>query len=260
MLEDVMVCPTRWFLTTEAGGAGTAHQSANIGQLVHALAQRVAAGEVAPDLDLLMRHVDEVWGRLHFRTPWSAAREHDRIQLALARFLEWHETNPRKLLGTEERFETVVELENGERVTVFGYADRLELDADGRVVVVDLKTQKNAPSGPGVLRHVQLGVYQYAVDHGAANSLAGLAPDQGGASGGAELVQLGLPDGDAALVQQQPAYPDDGPERTTLRAQMERAAGLVRAENFPAVAGEHCRDCDFRSICPIQGAGSVTSR
>jgi superfamily I DNA/RNA helicase/RecB family exonuclease len=260
MLEDVMVCPTRWFLTTEAGGAGTAHQSANIGQLVHALAQRVAAGEVAPDLDLLMRHVDEVWGRLHFRTPWSAAREHDRIQLALARFLEWHETNPRKLLGTEERFETVVELENGERVTVFGYADRLELDADGRVVVVDLKTQKNAPSGPGVLRHVQLGVYQYAVDHGAANSLAGLAPDQGGASGGAELVQLGLPDGEAALVQQQPAYPDDGPERTTLRAQMERAAGLVRAENFPAVAGEHCRDCDFRSICPIQGAGSVTSR
>ena len=46
MLEAVMVCPTRWFLTTEAGGAGAAHQSANIGQLVHALAQRVAAGEV----------------------------------------------------------------------------------------------------------------------------------------------------------------------------------------------------------------------
>jgi len=257
MLEEVMVCPTRWFLTTEAGGAGTAHQSANIGQLVHALAQRVAAGEVAPDLDLLMRHVDEVWGRLHFRTPWSAAREHDRIQLALARFLEWHETNPRKLLGTEERFETVVELESGEPITVFGYADRLELDADGRVVVVDLKTQKNAPSGPGVQRHVQLGVYQYAVDHGAVDELA---PDRHGESGGAELVQLGLPDGTSAMVQQQPAHPDDGPERTALRGQMERAAALVRAESFPAVAGEHCRDCDFRSICPIQGAGSVTSR
>jgi RecB family exonuclease len=205
----------------------------------------------------LMRHVDEVWGRLHFRTPWSAAREHDRIQLALARFLEWHESNPRKLLGTEERFETVVELESGERITVFGYADRLELDAEGRVVVVDLKTQKTAPTGPGVLRHVQLGVYQYAVDHGAVDALA---PDLHGGSGGAELVQLGLPDGATALVQQQPAYSDDGPERTALRGQMERAAALVRAESFPAVAGEHCRDCDFRSICPIQGAGSVTSR
>ena len=255
-----MVCPTRWFLTTEAGGAGAAHQSANIGQLVHALAQRVAVGEVAPDLDLLMRHVDEVWGRLHFRTPWSAAREHERIEVALTRFLEWHEHNPRKLVGTEERFETVVELESGERVTLFGYADRIELDADGRVVVVDLKTNKAAPTGPGVAKHVQLGVYQYAVDHGALDDLVEPASDQGGACGGAELVQLGLPDVDSAVVQQQPAYPDDGPERATLRAHLERASSLVRAETFPAVAGDHCRDCDFKPICPIQGAGSVTQR
>ncbi len=257
MLEDVMTCPTRWFLTSEAGGGGTAHQSANIGQLVHALAQRVATGDVAPDLDLLMRHVDEVWGRLHFRTPWSAAREHERIEVALTRFLAWHDANPRKLVGTEEKFETVVELDDGERVRLNGYADRLELDADGRVVVVDLKTAKNAPTGPGVQRHVQLGVYQYAVDHGAVDALA---PDGHGESGGAELIQLGLPDGDSAVVQQQPAYPDDGPERTALRAQLERASTLVRRESFPAVAGEHCRDCDFKPICPIQGAGSVTSR
>ena len=257
MLEAVMVCPTRWFLTTEAGGAGAAHQSANIGQLVHALAQRVAVGEVPPDLELLMGHVDDVWGRLHFRTPWSAKREHERIEVALTRFLEWHGANPRKLVGTEEKFETVVELESGERVRLNGYADRLEVDADGRVVVVDLKTTKDKPTGPQLQRHVQLGVYQYAVDQGAVDLLA---PDGHGDSGGAELVQLGLPDGDTALVQQQPAYPDDGPERASLRAHLERASSLVRQESFPAVAGDHCRDCDFRSICPIQGAGSVTSR
>jgi RecB family exonuclease len=257
MLEHVMTCPTQWFLMTEAGGAGPAHQSANIGQLVHALAQRVAAGEVPPDLDTLMERVDEVWGRLHFRTPWSAAREHDRIEIALTRFLDWHAADTRTLLGTEARFETVVDLGSGERVTLFGYADRLELDADGHVVVVDLKTAKNAPTGPAVQRHVQLGVYQYAVDHGALDELV---PEDRAASGGAELVQLGLADGDAAVVQQQPAYPDDSPERVALRAQLERAAALVRGETFPAVAGDHCRDCDFRSICPVQGAGSVTSR
>jgi RecB family exonuclease len=257
MLEHVMLCPTQWFLLSEAGGAGPAHQSANIGQLVHALAQRVAVGEVAPDLDLLMRHVDEVWGRLHFRTPWSADREHDRIRLALARFLEWHGANPRKLVATEERFVTEVVLDSGERVSLFGYADRLELDADGRFVVVDLKTQKTAPSKPAVERHVQLGVYQFALDHGAVDALA---PDGHGVSGGAELVQLGLPDVDSAVVQQQSVQADEGPERATLRSQLERAAALVRAENFPAVAGEHCRDCDFVSICPIQGAGSVTAR
>jgi hypothetical protein len=26
------------------------------------------------------------------------------------------------------------------------------------------------------------------------------------------------------------------------------------------VAGDHCRDCGFQPICPIQGAGSVTQR
>jgi superfamily I DNA/RNA helicase/RecB family exonuclease len=257
MLEAVTVCPTRWFLTTEAGGAGAAHQSANIGQLVHALAQRVATGEVPPDLDHLLARVDEVWGRLHFRTPWSAAREHDRIEVALTRFLEWHDTNPRSLVGTEERFETVVELDSGEQVRLHGYADRVELDADGRVVVVDLKTQKSAPTGPGVQRHVQLGVYQYAVDHGAVDRLA---PEGHAVSGGAELVQLGLPEGDAAVVQRQPAFADDSPERASLRAAMERASSLVRQETFPAVAGDHCRDCDFKPLCPIQGAGSVTSR
>ena len=146
----------------------------------------------------------------------------------------------------------MVRLDSGERVRLNGYADRLELDADGRIVVVDLKTNKGKPSGPEVLRHVQLGLYQYAVDHGAVEGHE--------ESGGAELVQLGLPDGDSALVQQQPAYPDDGPERATLRAQVERAAALVRAEAFPAVAGAHCRDCDFTAVCPIQGAGSVTAR
>src|SRR5262249_50263908 len=155
-------------------------------------------------------------------------REHDRIEVALTRFLDWHATNPRKLVGTEERFETEVELDDGERVALFGYADRLELDADGRVVVVDLKTAKTAPSGPGVQRHLQLGLYQYAVDHGAVDELAS-AP--GAASGGAELVQLGLPDGDAAVVQQQPAFADDGPERTALRGQIGLAAALVRAES-----------------------------
>jgi RecB family exonuclease len=142
-------------------------------------------------------------------------------------------------------------------VLLNGYADRLEVDADGRVVVVDLKTTKDKPTGPQLQRHVQLGVYQYAVDHGAVDLLA---PDGHGESGGAELVHLGLPDGDAAVVQQQPAYDDDGDERATLRAQMERASSLVRAETFPAVAGDHCRDCDFKPMCPIQGSGSVTQR
>jgi superfamily I DNA/RNA helicase/RecB family exonuclease len=256
VLESLMVCPTQWFLEREAGGVARAHQSANLGELLHALAQRVATGEVEPAVDVLMEHVDAVWDRLDFRTPWSKAREHDRVRAALGRFLQWHVANPRQLLETEARFSTVVELDNGEHVQLTGYADRIELDADGNVVVVDLKTGRTKPSNKAVEAHVQLGLYQYAVDHGAIDDLA---PDA--RAGGAELVQLGMLDGGPeAIVQPQPVQPEDGPDRALLRDRLRHTASLLRAEEFPAVAGQHCRDCSFVPICPIKGAGSVTSQ
>ena len=46
VLESVMACPAQWFLRDEAGGIERAHQEANLGQLLHALAERVARGEL----------------------------------------------------------------------------------------------------------------------------------------------------------------------------------------------------------------------
>ncbi|GAA1478677.1 ATP-dependent DNA helicase [Nocardioides aestuarii] len=265
VLESMLVCPTRWFLEREAGGVSRVHQSANLGEMVHALAQRVASGEVAAgrdDVDLLMEHVDAVWDRLAFRTPWSKAREHERVRVALARFLTWHHDNGRTLVATEAPFSTVVELADPadagaapERVRLTGFADRLELDAEGRVVVVDLKTARRKPSNKAVERHVQLGLYQYAVDAGALDDEL----ERPVAAGGAELVQLGLLDGGTtATVQPQPVQPDDGPGRGELRGHLARSARLLREESFPAVAGEQCRDCSFVPLCPIKSAGPVT--
>lgn len=257
MLEALAVCPTQWFLTREAGGAGRAHQSANLGELVHALAERVAAGDAPPDPGALMAFVDEVWDRLDFRTPWSKQREHDRVRAALERFVDWHEANPRELVGREARFSTVVEVD-GEQVQLTGYADRVELDADGRVVVVDLKTGRGKPSDTSVRTHVQLALYQYAVDHGALDVDPALPPHR---AGGAELVQLGLTDGGPdATVQPQPVQDEDGPERAELRARLAHAASLIREERFPAVAGQQCRTCTFVSLCPAKSAGSVVAQ
>jgi hypothetical protein len=123
------------------------------------------------------------------------------------------------------------------------------------VVVVDFKSSRGAPTGPAVAGNLQLALYQYAVDTGALDEAAGRPV----ASGGAELVQLGIDDESAsAKVQPQPPHDDDGPERTVLRAGLARAADLVRAETFPATTGPHCRDCPFVAICPAKGAGSVT--
>jgi len=195
-----------------------------------------------------------VWGRLAFRTPWSRKREHDRIRKAVARFVEWHESNPRQFVDSETRFRTVVEV-HGQEIALNGTADRLELTADGEVVVVDFKTSRSAPSAPAVKGNLQLALYQFAVDAGALDEDLG-RPVR---SGGAELVQLGIQDDTTvAKVQVQDAHADDGPERELLRAGLARAATLIRDETFPAVPGQHCRDCTFVSICPAKGAGSVT--
>ena len=259
VLESMQVCPTQWFLYREAGGVARAHQSANLGQLLHALAERVAPASCPPGRRRRPAHgrtSTRVWDRLEFRTPWSKAREHERVRAALARFLAWHHANPRELLATEARFETVVEL-RGEQVELTGYADRLELDADGKVVVVDLKTGRTAADRSGVEAHLQLGLYQYAVD---------AAPSTAGRRGRRRppAAPSWCSSGSRTAARRRRAAPGARGRRRCgrrqLRARLARAAGLMRAENFPAVAGPHCRDCSFVPICPIKSAGSVTDR
>lgn len=278
LLESLLTCPARWFLEREAGGAPRTHQSAHLGQIVHALAERVASGELeaaddSAGVETLMAEVDAVWERLEFRTPWSKAREHERTRAALRRFLAWHHADRRELLATEARFDAVVELEGGEQVRLHGSADRLELvhvpveGAEGatvpRIVVVDLKTGRAAPSGAAVERHLQLGLYQFALDQGALARVAEVpeplrAP--GTVAGGAELVQLGSLDLQAgAAVQTQSPQPPDGEARSVLREQLALAASTLRSEVFPARAGQHCRDCGFLSLCPLKSAGAVTA-
>ena len=261
VLESMAVCPTQWFLEREAGGTQRVHQSANLGQLLHALADRVAKGEITngpDDVELLMEQVATVWDRLEFRTPWSRLREHDRVRAALGRFLRWHYGNARELLGTEQHFATEVDLPDGERIRISGYADRVELDTEGRIVVVDLKTGRTPPPTSSVAGHRQLSLYQYAVDHGA---VSGPVPDHPVVSGGAELVQLGrLDESTDALVQPQPVHPEDGPHRDVLRIELARAAAYLRTESFPATPGAHCKDCAFLSICPARSAGAVLAQ
>jgi superfamily I DNA/RNA helicase/RecB family exonuclease len=252
-LEGLLTCPAQWFLQREAGGAVVSSTSQGFGKVVHALAERVATGELTGHDDL-MALVDDVWGRMEFRTPWSRAREREAVSEALARFLAWHSRpGARMVLATEPQVRAEVTLPDGQVVRLHGYADRLELDENGRVVVVDLKTGKYPPSGPEVERHAQLGLYQLAVDHGAADAAAGRPVT----SGGAELVQLRVGN-DLPKVQLQSPHADAGAVRL-VEEQLMQAASALRVEEFVARPGGHCDRCTFQALCPAKAAGSVLS-
>ncbi|WP_435743142.1 ATP-dependent helicase [Nocardioides sp. SYSU DS0663] len=263
-LDGLLTCPAQWFLQREAGGEVVSSSGQGFGKIVHAVAERLANGSLEVPAEAieverdLMPLVDEVWGRMEFRTPWSRAREREAVAAALERFLTWHRRpGARTVLAVEPKVRAEVRLPDGQLVRLHGYADRLELDEDGRVVVVDLKTGKYAPTGPEVQRHSQLGLYQLAVDHGAADEhLREAGIDGPGRSGGAELVQLRLGE-ELPKVQHQPPATDDGPR--LVEGQLAAAAAALRAEEFVARPGSHCDRCAFQAICPTKASGTVLS-
>lgn len=254
-LGDIDECAAKWFFEREAGGSTLSNSSQGVGLIVHALADRISRDELPadPDVGELLGYVDRVWDQITFRTPWAKGREREALAQALSRFVRWHLTDRRRtLVATEQSFLTCVDLPDGEQVELRGFADRLEIDREGGLVIVDLKTGKYAPTGPKVAEHIQLGLYQYAARHGAFAEVAGDAP-----VGGAELVQLRAATGDDAKVQVQ--RPDD-PGHTGMTDRLVEVASMLRREEFVAHAGDHCRNCTFTIICPVKGSGTGFDR
>ncbi|HYF71329.1 MAG TPA: ATP-dependent DNA helicase [Nocardioides sp.] len=259
-LTSLEQCPAKWFLEAEAGGERAANQSQGFGNVVHALADRLSRDDardtpVESLVGELMDHVDAVWAQVPFRTPWSAEREREEVRAALTRFLTWHRRpGARTVVDTERRISAEVTLPDGQVVGLHGYADRLEIDDEGRVVVVDLKTSKYTPTGDEVAVHPQLGLYQLAVEHGALEEVV-----PGAAPGGSELWQLRHETRQVLKVQrQEPQEPGDDGLRPIER-QLMAAATAVRGERFPARPGGHCDHCDFQVLCPAKTSGTVLS-
>ena len=134
-------------------------------------------------------------------------------------------------------------------VEITGRVDRLERDAEGRAVVVDLKTGSTPVPPADLDRHPQLGVYQLAVMLGAFERF-GLT-----AAGGAELVQVGKASLKAgARVQSQPALAEDRDPQWAKALLDAVAAGMAR-KDFDARVNPGCRNCPVRSCCPAQPEG-----
>lgn len=245
-----------------------ATQAQGFGNIVHALADRISRGEVAlptagadpgAAVEILMVEVDRVWNQLPFRTPWSAAREREEVVGALRRFIAWHtRAEARTVLATEQEFSVEMRLPDGAEIRLRGFADRLELDSEGALVVIDLKTSKYPPAEKEVQSHPQLGLYQLAVEHGGFDEA--LPPGVNAEPGGAELWQLRQATAGPLKVQRQEIQKPDETGVRPIEQQLMLAAQAVREERFPARPDEAiCRRCDFTALCPAHNAGTVLS-
>jgi RecB family exonuclease len=246
-LTTIVDCPLRWFLTRRAGGETPSTSAIGFGMVLHTLADAVATGTLPPSVDELNGWLDKVWTQLEFESAWISDRERVEAEQALRRFVAWHQGRPdRTLVGTEVDFDVLLPDEEHPAVRVKGRMDRVEKDSEGTVRVVDLKTGRNIPTKPALERHVQLAIYQRAINSRQMKKLGEEA-----VAGGAELVQLRHDDnGGFPKVQPQAPLETDDDGRTWLDAE-----SMIRSEEFTAQRNDDCTRCEARALCPIQPEG-----
>ncbi|HEX6967359.1 MAG TPA: ATP-dependent DNA helicase [Micromonosporaceae bacterium] len=242
-IESALRCGLRWLLERH-GGSPPASTAQGVGNLVHAAA--MLAEDASADRAKLLEYVTARFDAIEHAARWLAGPERARAEAMVDKLLRWLAANPRRLLAIEHEF--AVRLDDPVRpVELVGRVDRLEVDADGRLVVVDLKTGRSTSvTAAQLAEHPQLGAYQVAVE-------AGAFVEYGTESGGAALVQLGTTTKEAREQDQPPLGDSDDPG--WARALVRRTAQTMAGATFAAVANSTCRMCPVRTSCPVSGKG-----
>lgn len=127
--------------------------------------------------------------------------------------------------------------------------DRLERDAAGRLVIVDVKTGKTPVSKDDAQQHAQLALYQLAVAHGLLGAAGGDAEP-----GGARLVYVGKAAASGVVEREQD--PLTAAAADQWREALRRAADATAGPQFIARRNDGCTHCPLRPCCPAHADGS----
>ncbi|MFC0069809.1 ATP-dependent helicase [Umezawaea endophytica] len=247
-LEVLAKCPVRWVVERH-GGQDPAELASITGTLVHALAQAAASGADEKELRLKL---DEAWTAVDAGAPWFSRRERIRVEKMLDTFLDWLASSRTQLTQVaveEEMLVDVPKQPGGPWLKVRGRVDRLETDADGRPIVVDLKTGKQPVSRDDAQAHPQLAVYQLATSLGGFTHL-GLGTEPGGA----RLLYVAKEDKKTGAVERSQAPLDEQGVRVWLEA-VQDAAGSSTGPDYTARENADCDRCPARTACPVHSSG-----
>ena len=161
------------------------------------------------------------------------------------------------MLSAEGKFTLDVTLDVGVDAggaVLSGTVDRVEQLADGRAVIVDLKTGQGDPTGDaGVVDHPQLGAYQLAFHDGA---IAGIPTGTELAGARLVIVSSGTQKQNYRNPTQQAFTPD---ELDAFRARVVHDAAGMGGAVFLAEIANHCLDPWSFGSCRIHVIKQVSS-
>jgi superfamily I DNA/RNA helicase/RecB family exonuclease len=242
-LQTLTDCPLRW-LAERHGGTDPRDLGSTVGSVLHALIAEPAGGEAE-----LLAALERAWRQLPFESQWYSDNELARHRAMIETFLAWRAQTRGEL--TEVGVEVDIDGVFDGNVRLRGRVDRIERDAAGRLVIVDVKTGKTPVSKDDAQRHAQLAAYQLAVAEG-------LVAD-GDEPGGGRLVYLGKTGAAGATEREQdPMTPE---ARQRWRDQIRDAADATAGPEFVARINEGCAHCPLRPSCPahsgVDGKGAM---
>ncbi len=239
-LESFTECSLKWLLE-QSGGKDADSTAQVLGTAIHVIAAQLLE-QPSLSLDQLEDKLKGAWSLIDMNKGWIKDYEYRRAAAMLEKFYSWNLKNKNTLVGVEERFE--FKLGNA---VVSGSIDRIELTAENKYYIVDLKTGATAISYDKALDNKQLQSYQLAVvNDGFKEKL------EHQEVAGAELVFVG----DHKAKDAKPR-PQEAVAASEVTAELTQIAQGMSDKSFVATINDRCRTCAVKSSCPIQIQGQT---
>jgi superfamily I DNA/RNA helicase/RecB family exonuclease len=232
--ESFLECGMKWFLQNNGGSDGDSTAQV-LGSAIHAFAAKMVQ-EPETSREQLIQSLENSWKLIDPESGWVSASHLESAVIMLEKFVKYHKETKREVKGAELRFDVKLG-----RARIIGNVDRLEVEADGSLFIVDFKTGITAISKEDAKKNLQLASYQLGVAEGGFT--------QGTKSAGAELVYLGTSSTGATM---RPQYVIDLEE---TKATIETIGEGMGAATFFATVNKRCKGCSVRNSCPVQSDG-----
>ena len=232
--ESFLDCGLKWFLQNNGGSDGSSTAQV-LGSAIHAFAAKMVQ-EPDTSKEQLIANLESSWKLIDPESGWVSASHLETAVTMLEKFVAYHQDTTREVKAAEIRFDVKLG-----RSRIIGTVDRLEVEADGSLFIIDFKTSSTAISKADAIENLQLASYQLGIAEG------GFADSN--QSAGAELVYLGT-SGAKATIRQQFAI-----DLAETKATIEEIGEGMGAATFFATINKRCKGCPVRTSCPVQSDG-----
>ena len=232
--ESFVECGVKWFLQNNGGTDGDSTAQV-LGSAIHAFAAKMVQ-EPGTSKEDLIKNLESSWKLIDPESGWVSASHLESAVTMLEKFVDYHLKTTRTVIDAEVRFDIKLG-----RARIRGSVDRLEVEADGSLFIIDFKTGGTAISVKDAKKNLQLASYQVGIFEGGFT--------HGAISAGAELVYLGTSSVSATLRAQHEIDVEE------TKSQLIEIGEGMAAATFFATINKRCKGCPVRKSCPVQSDG-----